>query len=395
MKTGCTATERGLTIKALVNFEDHLRSWDGFGVNYVEACQTRDYKRFPQDYGGFSTLTEEQRDKILDLVFGKDGLKPALVKMFLDPLHMKEPAEIDTNPSKVTIQEEHYDHSRTTRNMRFFVKQGLERTRAWGGDLQVITTLYGPPGWMTRQRVLRGRDLDEHLRVECAKYIASWVRFLREIEGLPVAYASLHNEGEDYLRWDEEGFTRASEPGHDYNYYLSPEELCRMVAITRQVFDRLGLQEVGVTPGETTNWYRFYDWGYAEALAADQEALESLALITSHGFRGRPEYSRYYGDHRSAGIDELRAKRPELHAWVTSTSWSDMDARFIQEMRNNIYSAKVNGIIPWACIQNHALWTAGDPNPGCAFLVDGEGGYQIQKGYYYYIGIHKTSIFGH
>ena len=34
---------------------------------------------------GASTLSEQQRSQILDLVFGADGLKPGLVKMFPDP----------------------------------------------------------------------------------------------------------------------------------------------------------------------------------------------------------------------------------------------------------------------------------------------------------------------
>jgi hypothetical protein len=32
-----------------VDFSRPIRPWDGFGVNYVEACQTRDYAAEPQD----------------------------------------------------------------------------------------------------------------------------------------------------------------------------------------------------------------------------------------------------------------------------------------------------------------------------------------------------------
>jgi CubicO group peptidase (beta-lactamase class C family) len=44
-----------------VGFSRHLRPWDGFGVNCVEAAQTRDYKAEPQEYGGLSTLSEDDR----------------------------------------------------------------------------------------------------------------------------------------------------------------------------------------------------------------------------------------------------------------------------------------------------------------------------------------------
>ena len=95
-------------------------------------------------------------------------------------------------------------------------------------------------------------------------------------------------------------------------------------------------------------------------------------------------YGRWFGEHKSEGIDILRAERPDLHAWVTSTSWSNMDANNIKEMHGNIYTAKVNGIIPWAGIQRPPLWVGGDPNPGSAFTVHEDGSYEIRRGYYFY-----------
>jgi len=47
--------------QALVDFSLKLREWDGFGVNYVELALSRtlrDYEVDPQDYGGFSALSE-------------------------------------------------------------------------------------------------------------------------------------------------------------------------------------------------------------------------------------------------------------------------------------------------------------------------------------------------
>ena len=114
------------------------------------------------------------------------------------------------------------------------------------------------------------------------------------------------------------------------------------------------------------------------------EAIEKLGLITSHGFKGADVPGRWYGDWRSLGIDTLRAKRPDLHSWVTSTSWSNMDVFFVNEIRQNIYCAKVNAIIPWACIQRPGKWVGGDPNPGCAFKVLDDGSYEVSPGYYFY-----------
>ena len=46
-----------------VNFNDHQQIWEGFGVNYVETSQTPDYEKWPQEYGGFSTLSEARRQE--------------------------------------------------------------------------------------------------------------------------------------------------------------------------------------------------------------------------------------------------------------------------------------------------------------------------------------------
>jgi hypothetical protein len=364
-----------------VDFSKHIRQWDGFGINYVEAAQTRDYQTDPQEYGGFSVLTEEQRQEIIALIFGEDGLKPGVVKMFLDSFHQEEPSD-DYKRNDMVIDLDTYDHEKTTQWMRYFVREGLETTRSRGGNLDIIVTLYGPPAWTTMQRIVRGRDINPDLKIEVAKYLVSWAKFLREKEGFPVNYVSLHNEGEDWVRWPEDG----TEGGlnHDYNMYWPPEQVAEYMSLLPQVLKANGMDDVGPAPGETTNWYRFSEWGYADAIADDPEAVAGIGLITSHGFRGNPNPGRWYGDWRSLGIDILREKRPDLHAWVTSTSWAKMDVLFVNEIRNNIYCAKVNAIIPWAAIQRPGIWVGGDPNPGCAFRVYDDGHYEVMQGYYYY-----------
>ncbi|MCL4788911.1 MAG: hypothetical protein KJ070_19305 [Verrucomicrobia bacterium] len=355
-------------VRAEVDFSKHLQPWDGFGFNYVESAQTMDYAKDPQEYGGFSLLKETDRQKIVELVFGDDGLRVGLLKMFLDPWHQARPG----GP---------YDHETSTKWLRYFAREGLKRTCAGGRDLTIITTLYGPPAYMTRQKVMRGRDLDPAHKRDLARYLVSWVKFLREKEGLPVKYVSLHNEGEDWLRWNQAGLTDVK--GHDYNLFWPPEQVVEFIKLVTDELKAAGLDEVGVTPGENTNWYRFGTWGYAEAVADDAEALGELGLITSHGFYAGT-YGRWFGEHKSAGIDLLRAKRPELHAWVTSTSWSAMDAKNIKEHHGNIYTAKVNGIIPWAGIQRPPQWVGGDPNPGSAFTVREDGTWEVRRGYYMY-----------
>ncbi len=364
-----------------VDFSKTIREWDGFGVNYVEVAQSRAYDADPQEYGGFSLLTEAQRHVILSMIFGEHGLKPGVIKMFLDSFHQDVPgADYALNDPPIDLMA--YDHERTTKWMRYFVREGLALTRAWGGDLDILVTLYGPPAWMTQQKIVRGRDIDPELKIEVAKYLVSWAKFLREQESFPINYVCVHNEGEDWMRWPPDG----TEGGlnHDYNMYWPPEQVVEFMKLIPSILEANDMADVGVAPGETSNWYRFSEWGYADALADDEEAVNQLGLITSHGFRGSPHPGRWYGDWRSLGTDIIRAKRPGLHAWVTSTSWSNMDVLFVNEIRNNIYSAKVNAIIPWACIQRPPLWVGGDPNPGCAFEVFEDGTYQVMPGYYFY-----------
>jgi len=264
-----------------VDFSQTIREWDGFGVNYVEADQTRDYSARAQDYGGFSTLSEAHRQQILDMIFGAKGLKPGIIKMFLDPFH-RPPRQSEHTADPSVIDLEAYDHATTTRWMRYFATQGLARTRSWGGDLKVIVTLYGPPAWMTQQRFVRGRDLDPACKLECARYMISWAKYLRDVEGLPVKYISFHNEGEDWMRWPLDGST-ADALRHDYNMHWPPEQVVDFLRLMRDMLDRQGMQDVGLTPGETSNWTRFSEWGYAQAIADDAQAMSNLALITSHG----------------------------------------------------------------------------------------------------------------
>lgn len=367
--------------KYRIDFSKKIRDWDGFGVNYVETAQTQNYNDDPQEYGGFSLLSESARQEILDMIFGENGLKPGLVKMFLDPFHQEETKLNAPNPSSIDLS--NYDHTATTRWMRYFAQEGLKRTRTRGGDITFITGLYSPPAWMTVQRFLRGRDLDPKYYYECGKYMVSWAKYLREVEGLPIKYISLHNEGEAAYRWPEDGSDAGWEGGRDYNMYWPPEQVVEFIKIMRELLDKQGMQDVGVTPGETSTWVRFYDWGYADAIADDQEAVEKLGLITSHGF-SHYVYNKWFADHRSAGNDVIREKRPDLHSWVTSSSWGKMDVFFVKSIRDSIYAAKVNGFIPWACIQRPVQWKGGDPNPGTAFKVDEEGNYYTQSGYYYY-----------
>lgn len=366
---------------AVVDFSRKVVDWDGFGVNYVETPQTRDYAKSRQEYGGLSVLSEAERKEILDLTFGEEGLKPGLLKMFLDPWHEGKTPFDNDNADPDVLEPARFDHETTTKWMRLFAREGLARTRARGADLQVITTLYGPPGWMTKQGFVRGRDLDPAMKRELGEYLVAWVRYLKETERLPVRYVSLHNEGEDFSRWPIDGRT-PGHPRHDYNLFWPPAQVVDFLKFLPGMLAKQGMGEVGVANGEPTNWYRFVMWGYAPAIAADPEALKGLGLISSHGFTGGA--NEWYGGHDGRGVELLRLRRPGLHAWTTSMTWGRMDAGFVADIWGQIYQVRVNGVIPWAAVQT-SRWVGGDPNPGTAFrVVEDCGCYQVLPGYHFY-----------
>jgi len=374
--------------KVIIYFDRYLRHWDGFGVNYVETCQTRDYSKFQQDYSGFSFASEETKSRIMNMVFGEDGLRPGITKMFLDPFHEGKIKQENDNDDPMKIDLAGFDHQTTTENMRYFNRKGREMMKRWGGDFQTIVTLYGPAPWMTNQKYLLGRDMDPEEKFELAEYMTSWAKYLIEIEDIPVKYISFHNEGDAYYRWPRNG-SNPGEDHRDYNMYWPPEQTVELLKVTRKVLDANGMKDIGLSPGETQTWFRFDQWGYATAIAHDDEALNNLDLITSHSFAYLDEpQSVYYGDYRSIGQDLIHIKRPDIPVWVTSRPWTK-GPDFIENLRRDIYESKANGIIPWALIAGDKQWLGSDGkykdgSMEKAFQIHEDGQLNISPSYFFY-----------
>ncbi len=330
-----------------VDFNTPLRDWDGFGVNYVQTRHARDFAEFDQDYGGFKYLNDQQRAEIIDLVFGEDGLKPGIIKMFCDPFHEPE----NDNDDPYTLDMSKFDHQTTTTWMRYFAREGFDRTQARGDTLQILAGLYGPPAWTTKQKCIRGRDMDQAMKKEVAEYIASWAKYLREEEGLPVTYISMHNEGENQNRWDGDGVDRPSLYQHDYNMWWPWYQIVDFLRYARPILDANGLRDVGLSCGETATWanlVHIVNWdsvqvNIAQEIVNEFTAVANLGLITSHGFNQK---------YTPEGVDILRGVKPDLHAWTTSYTWGDMNVDILKDARHLIYDVKCNALIPWATVHN-------------------------------------------
>ena len=357
---------------AKIDFSDVEQVWDGFGVNYVESCQTPDYQNKPQDLGGFMILNRQQKREVIDLVFGEDGLRPAIIKMFLDPWHLS------TKGGK-------YDHQWSTQNMRFFVREGIKKANSQNDSIQIITTLYGPPAFMTKHNDPANSVLIPEYKKDLARYMIDWVKYLMNEERFPVNYISIHNEGTDWLRWPMyDGVENKIQEGRDYNLLWRAEEIADFMAFMRPIMDEQGLVNVGLTPGEPINLFRFNHFGIADEIVKNKDALNSIGLITSHGFGLGNTFGRSYANTDNHGARIIQAHRPEIHSWITSMSWGKMDTKFAIEIYEHIYSNNVNAIIPWAFIQRYSHWYHTNFHPGLAIHVREDSTYEIMKGYYLY-----------
>jgi len=370
-----------------IKFEEPLWEWDGFGVNYVQTRHTRDYKVFPQDYGGFKYLSEEDRQTVMDMIFGEDGLRPGIIKVFADPFH--EP--VNDNDDPFSIDMDKFDHTTTTEWILYFCREAEKRVKVWDGELVYLACLYGPPSWMSKQKDFRGRDLDNTQKYELAEYLVSWAKYLRETEGLNVQYISPHNEGEDSRRWAEDGTDDTLFYKHDFNMLWPAHQTIDFLTYADEVLYHNGMLDVKLTNGEMTTWRRLHRWWYptpmyaynlAQEIKSNPEAMKNLGLITSHGFM-----QNYYNE----GIAMLRDSNPGLHAWTTSYTWDPMNHEIVEDARNLIYNVQCNGLIPWAIVHNAYESDKLSPpmgfrqsgNADSPFLTD-EGELTITKAYYYY-----------
>jgi len=374
-------------------FDQTLWDWDGFGVNYVETRHTRDYSVFPQDYGGFKYLSEQDRQKVMDMIFGPEGLKPGIIKAFSDPFH--EPVNDNNNPYVMDMDK--FDHTTTTQWMLYFCREAEKRVKDWDGELVYLAGLYGPPGWMSRQKSFRGRDIDPAYYTEMAEYIVSWAKYLRDTEGFNVKYISMHNEGDDARRYTDGGYDDTTMYHHDFNMLWPPDQIVRFLKEAEKVLYHNDMLDIGLSCGETTTWERLHsNWYYgrrymgniAKEISDDAEAMANLGLITSHGFLNKYD---------SKGVDILREKNPDLHAWTTSYTWDPMDHSIIEDARNLIYGVKCNALIPWATIHNayesdklHPPMTFRISSNACSPFLTDDGNLTITKAYYYFKQISRA-----
>jgi len=366
-----------------VDFGTAIRTWDGFGLNYIEAGHTNDPVKDYEDYGGFSRLSETQRQKVMDLLHGSldsskpdEGLQIGLHKIFLEPHHQS------------ALDAPFVGASASTPMTRYFLQETLKRRKARGAGLEIVTTYYGAPAWATARILPHWRDPHPERLTALAGYMANWVEFLRsDMIGATYAptarvrYVSVTNEGEDFTRWNDDGSVK---PGKDYNLYWSSKKLAAFLPVLRTELDRQGLSDLGIMPCETSGWdglEEAHGDKIAATLLADPQAMKSIGIIGGHSFGAS-------GDPGARAVAAFREKLgPQLRAWTTSHDWRKGDTASIESIRSQIYLIGVTGVITWAATKLPSEWqryTGRPPNEQCCVLVKADGTFVIQSGYYFY-----------
>jgi len=335
-----------------VDFTAKLQPWHGFGVNYVETAQTRDYELWSQDFGGFSKLTEAQRHALMDALYGPDGLGLALHKIFLDPWAQATP-------------DAPYDFERTTQWSRWFLREAMKRTAAQGRTLRVITTLYGPPAWATQQKKLLARDFDPAQADALARYMAAWVRFLKEKEGVQVEFLSLSNEAKDASFFTDDGM--GPKGNSDYNLAWKDSEMTDMMKRMRTL-----LPDVGFTPTEPTGW----DGANYYPFMKSQELRDALGIIAAHSFGRSDQWGPDF-------VKKALEKKPGLPVWTTSHDWRKGGVDFAQHTHAQLYKVGVNGIITWQVSKNLSEWRPAPKNPNAAIMQQKDGSLALAHPYYF------------
>ena len=302
-------------LRAYVDFSRILRPWDGFGVTY------RTFASAPARFNP-------------EFVFGSDGLRASIVRIFLDPWHQK---KTDTRyPEDGPGEADEYDHTTGTEQIREFCTSAQSQLQKRGQSLKVITTCLAPPEWMTKQKVISGRDLDPLHRAEYARYMISWLKFL-EKQMIPVKYLSLHCKGERWDLWDEQGRNLSRDL---HNLYWPPEHVTDFLKLLKKMLQKSSLQ-TGLAPGETESIINFQDWGYVDAIIDDPQALGALDLISSYGsFSGEDAL-----DCRSSAIDLIHQQRPDTPEWIVLEHSDVADTSFSSLIHNYIYGAKINAAL--------------------------------------------------
>jgi hypothetical protein len=325
-------------IHACVDFSKKIRLWDGFGISIgTEPCDSHEHVPAILNRE-LKHLSDDNQHAIVELLFGKDGLHIAIVKIILHPSIQDTIETRYDEGDPMIISEDHF--TSFYKSTGLLCQKSVKITASWGGEIKLLCTFSNPPPWMIIHNKNGTKELDPAYRVNFARYMVSWVKQLL-LNKLPVSWISIHKNGES---WEDVKNNMFNINNDCISIYWSPELMVDIIKKLRHMLDINDLLHVKLSTGETRNLFRFAHWGYAFQLTEDPVAIDSLDLITSDALNETHAVENFMVN-CSSGIDDVRQKKTDLHAWITCIEDEKIDAISLVKITNYIYYCKLNSII--------------------------------------------------
>lgn len=284
--------------QAEVKSGEEYQEIDGFGVSQSA------------DVYADQLYEHDQRDRIMDLLFSQeDGIGLSILR-----------SEVGSGLNMPTINPEKDTWDFTAYEPEQWV---MNEARNRGVET-FMSTVWSPPAWMkTNGRITRGGRLKKEYYGEYAKYLAEYVKGYRKHHGITIDAISIANEPEYAASWQSNLWS-----GEDFKIFVRD--------YLKPTFEKENL-DTKIIVGEEGTWT---DKRLSE-IYSDREALDSIDIVGSHYYRGRP----YIFD---------QAKNNGKKVWLTETSETILSdtgfkdgVKWSKYIHDYLTKADVNAFIFW------------------------------------------------
>lgn len=309
----------------------------------------------------YSCLTEENKEKLVDLYYGEDGIGYSLGRIHMNSCDFSLSEYNCCDEESETL--EGFNIDRDKQYMLPLIKAVNKKN-----ECHLMVSPWSPPQWMkdTKKRQYGGKLLNKYYGL-WAEHFVKYIRAMRE-EGADIRYVSVQNEAKAIVCWDSCCYTAEEERDFVKNHLGPALEKAGMGDIKIFVWDH--------------NKERLYD--RSKVVYDDPEASKYVWGTAFHW---------YSGDHFEA-LDALSRKYPDKKMFFTEgcvESYVDRGVelnaeRYAHDIIGNFKNG-MNGFIDW----NILLDEKGGPNYvenycDAPVRCDTKTGELFVRPAYYYIG---------
>lgn len=324
---------------------------DGFGASITSSSA----------YLMNQKLSRENRDKLINDLFGKDGIGLSFIRMPMGAtdFSVKNYTYDDLDGGKIDPDLNQFSIEKDREDVLPVAKQAKTENK----ELKIFASPWSAPAWMKTSGFLNGGRLKEEYYQAYADYFTKFVKAY-EKEGLPVYALSVQNEPQHEtptypsmkMDWDEQA--------NFIGRYLGP------------AFEKNGIATKII--GWDHNWDAAW---YPTQLLKDKEASKYLAGTAFHCYAGEV-----------SGQTKVHDAFPKKGIWFTECSGGNWSTDFGYNMKWNMSNLIIGATRNWA--KSVILWNMaldennGPQNGGCPFCrgvvtIDKHKG-TVQKNVEYY-----------